>query len=271
MIYLNGKQIHINHFTDGSQKLVDITMPESRFSPVIDWRYESDEESMTLYFLTNHLREYGCEHIVLHVNYLPHARMDRVKSSKEIFTLKWMCKFINDLHFHKVYIADPHSGVAIGLLNNLQCVYPKKIVADLIEHYGSENVVLHYPDWGSYQRYKEYFEQFPACCGYKTRNWSTGKVEQLEIRNFNNIDLSNKTVIMIDDIVAKGDTMCLNAQKLKEMGAMEVVAFATHTENTVLSQRSGFMKMLEDGAIAHLYTTNSIFTGKHDKITIYEI
>lgn len=274
MIYLNQHQINIDHFTDGSQKLVDVLMPETKISTVIDWRYESDEEAMVIYFLTNHLREHGCEKIVLLVNYLPHARMDRTKSAKEVFTLKWMCKFINDLHFHKVYIADPHSNVAIALLNNVQCGYPENCVAGLIElikSLGTENVVFHYTDWGSYKRYSDWFPKLPVCCGYKTRNWETGEVEQLEIRNFDNVDLSTKTVIMVDDIIAKGDTMCLNAQKLKEIGAMRVVAFATHTENTILSQTNRFMQMLEDETIEHLYTTDSIFTGKHEKITVYKI
>jgi ribose-phosphate pyrophosphokinase len=74
---------------------------------------------------------------------------------------------------------------------------------------------------------------------------------------------------MIDDIVARGDTMVMNALKLKEMGAKKIVAFASHTENTILEQKQGFMKLLEDGVIDHLVTTDSIFTGEHPKIIVH--
>lgn len=271
MIYLNNYKVDIKRFTDGSQKLTDIIMPEfaSKHAVHIDWNYETDEEAMTLYFLVNHLREHGYDRIILKVPFFPHARMDRTKSDIEVFTLKWMCKFINDLHFEQVRVLDPHSNVMVGLLDRVVVEEPNQYLHDLIDIIGCENVVLHFTDWGSYKRTELGIKSIPACYGYKTRNWSTGKIESLNIENLYNVDLSTKTVLMIDDIVAKGDTMVLNALKLKDMGAKKIIAYASHTENTILEQKHGFMKLLEDGTIDHLVTTDSIFTGEHPKIIVH--
>lgn len=271
MICLNNYQIDKSYFTDGSQKLTNIEMPEfaSRHMVHLKWYYESDEEAMTLYFLVNHLREHGYNRIMLKVAYFPHSRMDRTKSDKEIFTLKWMCKFINDLNFEQVHVLDPHSNVMIGLLDRVYVGGPQKYLHAMIERIGFENVVLHFPDWGAYKRIEISMRDIPACYGYKTRNWDTGKIESLKIENLHNVDLAAKTVIMVDDIIAKGDTMVMNALKLKEMGAKRIIAYASHTENTILEQKEGFMKLLEDGTIEHLTTTDSIFTGEHPKIHVH--
>jgi ribose-phosphate pyrophosphokinase len=271
MIYLNNYEVDVNHFTDGSQKLVNVIMPEynARHEVHIRWNYESDEEAMTLYFLVNHLREHGYDRIVLKVAYMPHGRMDRIKSEREVFTLKWMCKFINDLHFEQVHVLDPHSNVMVALLDRVYLGGPQRHIREIIDGVGFENIVLHFPDWGAYKRTEISMRDIPACYGYKTRNWDTGKIESLQIENLNNVDLTTKTVLIIDDIVAKGDTMVMNALKLKEMGAKRIIAYASHTENTILEQKNGFMKLLEDGTIDHLVTTDSIFTGDHPKIIVH--
>ena len=76
---------------------------------------------------------------------------------------------------------------------------------------------------------------------------------------------------MIDDIVSYGGTLAYSGAKLKELGAAEVYAYATHTENSVLDNEKGTLrKKLEDGTVGELYTTDSIYTGANSRITILE-
>ena len=87
-----------------------------------------------------------------------------------------------------------------------------------------------------------------------------------------NLDLTGKTILMIDDIIAYGGTMFYGAHKLKEIGVGKIYAYATHTELSILDEKEGKLKKaLEVGVVEQLFTTDSIFTGKHDKITVMKI
>ena len=74
---------------------------------------------------------------------------------------------------------------------------------------------------------------------------------------------------MVDDIVSYGGTLYYSTLKLKELGAEHIFAYASHTENSVLDEEKGkFKKCLDDGTVEKLFTTSSIYHGKHDSIEI---
>ena len=122
MLLLDNKPLCTdNRFPDGTLALrintgVAIDKCGSR---CITWHYESDIEMSALYYVTKHLKNAGFS-VVLFLPYIPNARMDRVKNSDEIFTLKYFAEFINSLGFDTVYTRDPHSNVSCALINNLQ-------------------------------------------------------------------------------------------------------------------------------------------------------
>ena len=70
---------------------------------------------------------------------------------------------------------------------------------------------------------------------------------------------------MFDDIISYGGSMYYGALKLKELGVDKIYAYASHTENSILDKEKGtLIKLLEE----RLFTTSSLFTGKHEKITV---
>lgn len=72
---------------------------------------------------------------------------------------------------------------------------------------------------------------------------------------------------MIDDICSYGGTMFYSAKKLKELGAGDIDIYVSHCENSILDSERGHL--FDDTELIHkVYTTDSIFTGKHDKITV---
>ena len=93
----------------------------------------------------------------------------------------------------------------------------------------------------------------------------------LEIKT-NGIDLSDKAVLMIDDIIAYGGSLHYSALELKNLGVNEIYAYATHTENSILDKEKGtLIKSLENNTVERLFTTNSLFNGNHEKITVMEV
>lgn len=269
MIKIGEEIIAIEHYPDGTPK-INIKRPIVDEKIFITWKYENDSEIFYLYLIKKYLDDnYPRVYKFLTMYYIPNARMDRVKHIDEIFTLKFFCNFINDLNFVTVRILDPHSNVAPALLNHCYVVTPKDYIYDAINATSSD--ILYFPDAGAAKKYSELLAGIPYCYGEKKRDWLTGKILGLKIKT-NGQDLSGKNVLMVDDIISYGGSMYYSALELKKCSVNKICAFATHTEDSVLDKERGtLIKLLEDGTVERLYTTNSLFRGNHEKITVREI
>lgn len=280
MIKVNDTEIKIEHYPDGTPRINVDTLQIGLYGTenhavCIKWIYENDAELFYLMMIKKHFEAFYHHkyRFVLQMSYVPNARMDRVKTNDEIFTLKYFCEFINWLNFDDVYILDPHSNVVSALLNNCWQDEIRGLVHYVIADIEKDNseVVLYFPDAGAAKRYAELFPKYQYCYGEKKRDWKTGKISGLEIKN-NGIDLQDKTILMIDDIISYGGSLYYSAKTLKECGTGEIYSYATHTENSILDREKGtLIKSLEDGTVTRLYTTDSLFTGTHEKITVMEV
>ena len=278
MIKVNDYEVTIEHYPDGTPRIkLDTLNYLLNCNPqtiLIKWVYESDAELCYLMMIKKHFENYRntYKHI-LQMDYVPNARMDRVKNHNEVFTLKYFCEFINWLNFDIVYVLDPHSNVVPALINRCWQSDVRSFVNCAISDIEKDNseVVLYFPDAGAAKRYADLFPMYKYCYGEKKRDWKTGKIQGLEIKN-NDIDLKDKTILMIDDIISYGGSLYYSAKALKEYGVGDIYAYATHTENSVLDKDKGtLINLLEDGTVTRLYTTDSLFTGNHEKITVMEV
>ena len=92
MITLSGEIYTGTYFPDGTQCLsVEEALLEGSWVDCV-WKYEKEEEMITLYYLKKHFQEKGIE-VALTMPYIPNARMDRVKKDTEVFTLKYFAQF----------------------------------------------------------------------------------------------------------------------------------------------------------------------------------
>ena len=277
MIRVSGEIVKINKFPDGTPRInLDVeNIKEDEYDGrpciLIDWFYENNDEMFYLMLIKKHLERHLTNvDYYLFMPYIPTARMDRVKNDDEVFTLKYFCDFINSLNFLRVYVLDAHSDVSTALLNNCKNDNPRDYIKDAIRQI-SDDIVLYFPDAGAAKRYSDLFPEIIYCYGEKKRDWKSGKILGLDIRS-NGIDLNGKTVLMIDDIIAYGGSLFYSANALKEAGVDKIYAYATHTENSILDREKGtLIKSLENNTVERLFTTNSLFSGKHDKITVLEV
>lgn len=157
----------------------------------------------------------------LNLPYLPYARQDKDPSNNATFALHSFAALINFLSFSAVIAVDPHSDMAEELFNNFQPVYP---IARTVEAFkSSESDVACYPDAGALAKYGEIFN-FPYVHGEKVRNQATGAIESLKLVG----DVSNKRVLIVDDLCDAGGTFISLAKTLYEAGAKEVSLFVSH-------------------------------------------
>ena len=262
-LYLNGVKIDLDkRFPDGTLafKLNPVFYMDKPKPATIDWYYENDSEILALYCIRAKLLEANVAYVYLRMPYVPNARMDRVKANDDVFTLKYFCDLINSMQFDNVEILDPHSSVTPALLHRCTVIYPRRFILHALSDIHDPDIAVFFPDEGSMKRYSENI-QYPYGFAVKKRDWSTGKILGLQVIGGEN--LAGKNVLIIDDICSRGGTFFHSAKALKEAGVKDIYLYVTHCENTILGG-----ELLYGDLVRHVYTTDSIFTGHHNKITV---
>lgn len=266
MIKLDGREIKLDKYPDGTFMFKDIPHvdTESVHKNVIEWYFESMEELPAVIYIAR----YCHDHLAtpnLYMPYIPDARMDRVKSEKELFTLKYFAQTINSLYFYKVTALDPHSDVSAALFDNLFVESPKTFIEKTVKKIKSKNLMMFYPDAGSMKRYSSAVH-LPYAFGIKNRDWETGEIKGLDLSGEIN-QLPDKDVLIVDDICSKGGTFYHSAKRLKEAGVNKIYLYITHCENTIYDGEL----LKNNGLIEKIYTTDTILTNlESPKIELVE-
>lgn len=262
MIDVNGEWINFTSFPDGTSSLRYSGLNLAHCENIsVAWYYSGEEECIQLWYLTKHLKEmYPKKEFLLYVPYFPNARMDRVKNSDEVFTLKWFAEFINAMGFDKVHILDPHSDVCTALINHAIAIFPREYIAAAASRLSGKNILLCYPDEGSAKRYASELKHDYVFC-IKHRDWRTGAIERLELTSPEKV--KDRNILIIDDICSKGGTFTHTAKALKAAGADEIYLYVTHCEPTIYKG-----SVLTDGLIENVFTTNSIYVGASPKVVV---
>lgn len=264
MILVNNEQINFTQFPDGTTSFRFVPKASEWYD--VEWRYDGDHESILLWYLVKHIRSVMGQKafIELIMPYIPNARMDRVKREDEVFTLKWFSELINSLKLDRVTVLDSHSNVATALINNIHVIEPKKYIQTAIslvkDETGNDDLLLCYPDEGAAKRYSELMEA-EYIFGIKHRDWRSGKIERLELTSPEKV--AGRNILIVDDICSRGGTFTHAAKALKEAGAKDIFLYVSHCENTIFNG-----SVLTDGLIRKVFTTNSIYRGNSDMVTV---
>ena len=234
------------------------------------WLYDGDHELFQLKCIVDTIRaDYGDVPISLFLPYIPNARMDRVKSRRQLLTIKSFADVINSMHFSKVTVIDPHSDVSTALIDRVSVKeYATGVLLTdaLIHTYANNrNRVVCYPDAGSAKRFS--VTAIPTVTCEKVRDFNTGKIESVKL--LGDVDLTDKDVFIVDDICSYGGTFHAAAKALKAAGAGRVVLVVSHCEDSILKGK--LFDPSEDRLIDMVFTTDSIFRGRHPQIAVHKL
>ena len=261
MILLNKKQVTGDLFPNNEISL-DVTKDMlSENNQTIKLIYEDDRDLMKLMFLTYHLKDILGQdaRISLKLPYVPYSRSDRPMLNRT-FTLKALCDFINNLHFHKVTVYEPHSDVTVMGLKNIvvknttllialmsimktypnapQDIYDRK---SFLEFMKANDIWFICPDNGAEKRYTQQileidsrFNNIRVCS--KERELATGRIKRFMLADALESD-NVKHAIIIDDLCSKGGTFILCAKALREKYSMleRVDLCVTHCEKNIFN------------------------------------
>jgi len=248
MIYLNGLPLETTRFPDNTSQVWKIPLIQRKMSPVayIEWEYSNEAEFLEIAMLKDLLDSEGFP-AVLKIKYLPYGRQDKEVSNDATFALRTFAKLLNSLAFQEVVIMDPHSTIAIDLINNSRARYPKDAIYELI-HRDMIDIAC-YPDKGARMKYVDVYKELIGdrfVYGEKVRDQATGNIIKYDLIGGEKV--KDRKVLIIDDICDGGMTFKILAKDLLEAGATEVNLFVTHG---IFSKG---VNTLKEAGITHVFT-----------------
>ncbi|XAO54294.1 ribose-phosphate pyrophosphokinase [Yersinia phage vB_YenM_P778] len=190
----------------------------------------------------------------LYLPYLPHARYDRHMSDTDSHALKMFALQLNALGFADVYVIDPHSTVAEGLIDNIVVSRQLQVVSkmeDLMRMVSDADYIVA-PDMGAFKKASAVSEKYkkPLVILNKVRDLTSGEITGLEVLNNYEFKATDRMLI-VDDLCDGGRTFIEAAKCLRERGSESVSLYVTHG---IFS--AGVLKLLSNG-IQNVYCTNS--------------
>ena len=215
--------------------------------------YEPDTKSLPLIFLSETLRDYGAERIILVAPYLAYMRQDKRFNEGEGITAQYYARLISK-YFDALLTIDPH----LHRIHNLNEVYsiPVKVLhaAPVVANWIKENIkqaLLIGPDSESKQWVSELAQRagVPYVVLEKIRHSDRDvSVSVPEIEKWRGLQ-----PVLFDDIISTGKTMIETIKHLKNAGMKSPVCIGIHG---IFADEA--CQSLLDADVDRVVTTNTI-------------
>lgn len=244
MISINGEPLNITQFPDGTTQVWKLDMRHftSDEAAVVRWKFESEAEVMHLAQLAFLLQGNGVPSF-LDIEFLPYARQDKQIANDATFALRPFAMLLNAMPWDVIAIWDPHSTVALDLIQRSHARYYTNEAKAAFAR--SESTVLCLPDAGASAKYGPMFRGLPIAHAEKKRDQASG---YLVTGDLSGEPVNGRRVLIVDDICDGGATFIGLASRLREAGATAVSLFVSHG---IFSRG---VKALTDAGIDRVFT-----------------
>lgn len=212
-------ELHIRFVSKLRNK--DVVLVQSFYKNVSDCIVE-------VIFAAKTARDLGARKVTLVAPYFPYMRQDKRFHKGEAVSQRVIAGLM-DKYFDAVYIMDPH----LHRKNKLSNIFKIKsirltanpLIADYIEK-NIKNPVIIGPDEESYKWAKSVAEML----GIESRILKKKRYSSyhVEVKLNKRIDLNNKSVVIVDDIVSTGHTILETIKILKRFGAKNIYCICVH-------------------------------------------
>jgi ribose-phosphate pyrophosphokinase len=190
--------------------------------------YPANDNLMELLITVDALIRASAKRVTAVTPYFGYARQDRKTEGRTPISAKLVANLITRAGADRVLTMDLHSGQIQGFFDiptdNLQAA--PLMAADIKENYAKPSELLIVsPDVGGVVRALALASRLKADLAIVDKRRSAPGVS--EVANIIG-DVKGRRLIIFDDIVDSGTTLCSAAQSLMDAGAQEVSAYITH-------------------------------------------
>jgi len=211
------------------------------------------ETLMELLVVVDALKRSSASRITAVVPYFGYSRQDRRSRLARVpITAKLAAKMVEASGVDRILTVDLHADQIQGFFNiPIDNIYAQPVlIADILSK-GYDDVVVVSPDVGGVVRARASAKRINDAdlAIIDKRRPAPNMVKVMNVIG----DVEGRTCIIIDDMVDTAGTLCQAAGILKERGAKNVVAYATHA---VLSGNA--IDNINNSELDELVTTNTI-------------
>jgi ribose-phosphate pyrophosphokinase len=250
----------ISKFSDGeisanmweTVRGIDAYIVQSTCDPVND-------NLMELLIMIDAMKRASAGRINAVIPYYGYARQDRKAKARDPITAKLVADIISAAGADRVVTMDLHAAQIQGYFNiPVDHLLGMPILVKYFKEMRLDDLVVVSPDHGSVTRARNMAHPLDAPIAIVDKRRPKANVS--EIMNVIG-DIQDKNVILVDDIIDTAGTITNAANALKELGAKEVYACATHP---VLSGPA--IERIQESAIKELVLLNTIPVSPEKKI-----
>ncbi|MGA1473752.1 MAG: ribose-phosphate pyrophosphokinase [Prochlorothrix sp.] len=214
--------------------------------------YPVNDHLMELLLMVDACRRASARQITAVLPYYGYARADRKTAGRESITAKLVANLVTKSGANRILAMDLHSAQIQGYFDiPLDHVYASPVILDYLRSKDLSDVVVVSPDVGGVARARAFAKKLddaPLAIIDKRRQ-AHNVAEVLNVIG----DVQGKTAILVDDMIDTAGTICEGGRLLREEGAKEVYACATHA---VFSPPA--VERLSRGPFKEVIVTNTI-------------
>ena len=219
--FINGKGYRVINFPDGEVHL-QLDPLNRKEGVIVKCRITNATELFLLMQLSDILKRQCIEVCILEIYYLMGMRCDRLFDIDRPFTLSIVADVVNSFRAETIYVYESHSSRCLRMIHkcfdtHLIWYIKSKLFAE------NKELLLVAPDKGSVNRYAD--RHFAVICD-KVRNEATG--ELLGVQLTSKDEVSERDLLVIDDLCDGGGTFVGLAPKLRELRPKSLSLAVTH-------------------------------------------
>ncbi|HZC88417.1 MAG TPA: ribose-phosphate pyrophosphokinase [Nitrososphaera sp.] len=216
-------------FSDGESKIkIGRT---SRNCIIVQSTYPpTDTHILQILMMAKKCAENGAHKICAVVPYLAYARQDRAFLEDEVVSIALIAKLLQATGIDHLITVDIHSQLAMSHFApiDIENISSIPLLADFAtSKLKLQNAVAVSPDSGGAQRAREFanYLSIDTIALKKSRDRNTGEVSVNEKLD---IDITDRDVILIDDMISSGGSIIKAARLLNKKGANRIYAMCAH-------------------------------------------
>ena len=187
----------------------------------------ANDNLMELLLIIDALRRSSAKTVTAVIPYFGYARQDRKVAPRTSISAKVVANLLTNAGANRIVTVDLHAGQIQGFFDMpVDNLFTTPLFSKFIKKkISTKNLICVSPDMGGVARTRALATRLKADLAIiDKRRPAPGKSEVMNIIG----DVSNRTCIIIDDIVDTANTLSEAASALKKQGAKKVVAYATH-------------------------------------------
>lgn len=255
----------IDRFSDGeisayyneSIRGSDVFLIQSTFAP--------GDNLLELLLMIDAARRASAGYVTAVVPYYGYARQDRKDKPRVSIAAKLAANLLSAAGADRLMTCDLHADQIQGFFDfPVDHLDGSTIFVPYIQSLGLKNLLFASPDVGGIKRVRSYSQKlgtdFVICDKHRKK---ANEIASMQLIG----EVNGADVILVDDLIDTGNTMCKAADMLIEKGANSVRAICTHP---VLSGKA--YENIEKSALKELVVTDTIpLSQKCDKIKVLSV